>query len=238
MKRRKDFKDIISANAGLSYDHYWRLVALASCDFCFTIPITLRTVILNALFGAYPWISWAETHRGYSRVLHISRVALGKEPLLLYTYEINRWAAASCAYLFFCFFGFASEARRNYRRLASSIAKFLGFTLFAESTPTPGSRVIDHSLRFAHPVSMAQQTGSGSDSDSLADKLSTTAHESDLEAQPHPPVERPTCVGSTSLSIDEVPRVPELVFDPASAGRPCLLVVPKCTEAGNALDRE
>jgi pheromone a factor receptor len=184
MKRRKDFKDIINANAGLSYDHYWRLVALASCDFCFTIPITLRTIILNSLFGAYPWVSWAATHRGYSRVGHISRIALEQEPLLLYTYEINRWAAASCAYLFFGFFGFAKEARGNYRRMASAIAKLLGFTMFTETMPRPGPCIIDHSLHFAPPTSITQQTASGNDSDSLSEKLSTTASKLDLEVQP------------------------------------------------------
>ena len=173
VKRRNQCKDLISANVNLSYNYYWRLIALASVDFCFTLPLAIRAVVLNSLAGVSPWVSWADTHSGYSRVFQTPRIVLDQHPILVYGYEITRWAPVLCAFVFFAFFGFAGEARRNYRLFALTIAKFLGFTVSTESAPAPGSCVIDHSLHFVVPISVTQQTVSGRDSDSFSDKPST-----------------------------------------------------------------
>ena len=239
--RRKDFKGIISANANLSYDHYWRLIALASSDFFFSIPLTVRAIVTNAISvsGVHPWVSWADTHSGYSRVIQVPRAELDR--ISLYSYEVTRWGVILCAYLFFGFFGFNNEAKRNYRLLASTIAKFLGFTIFAEGTSTTsGSRVIDHSLHFAPSVSFTQQTVSASDSDSLSDKSSDAVNkfDIDLEIQPHSHVKQFTVTSSTNSSAGEVPQAPELVLSPASMGRPLVSAAPTLIYSGNVLGGE
>jgi pheromone a factor receptor len=133
MERRKQFKDLMSANSYLTYSRYWRLIALASVDFCFTIPIAVRTIALAALSGVHPWISWDNTHGNYSRVVQIPRVLLDQDPALVFSLEIARWAAVICAFVFFGFFGFADEAMKNYRLVASTVTKRFGYTTFSES---------------------------------------------------------------------------------------------------------
>jgi pheromone a factor receptor len=239
MGRRNNFRDIINANPDLSYDHYWRLIALASSDFFFSIPLTLKSIILNSLSGVFPWVSWADTHWGYSRVFQFPRVRLNQDPIFLYSCELTRWSVILCAYLIFGFFGFTNEAKRNYRLLASKIAKPLGFTISIEKAPKPSPCIIDHSLHFAPPVSITQQTVSASDSDSFSDKSSTGADKFnlDLEAQPGSPVKQLTST-TTSSSVNEVPRLPELVFDPVSARKPFVPLAPTSIHLRSALDRE
>ena len=64
MKRQKQFKDLVTTNSHLSYSRYWRLVALASLDFIYTIPLSLYFIIHFATSGVSPWVSWADTHWG------------------------------------------------------------------------------------------------------------------------------------------------------------------------------
>ena len=126
MRRRKEFRDLIAANANLTYSCYWRLVALASVDFCFTIPICIWTTVVNATWNeVHPWVSWADTHWEYDRVDQVPRILINKQ-LGLYMLEINRWAVVLCAFVFFGFFGFADEAKKNYRLWTSAITKRLG----------------------------------------------------------------------------------------------------------------
>jgi pheromone a factor receptor len=126
MRRRKEFRDLVTANSNLTSSHYWRLVALASVDFCFTIPLAICGVVMDANLGVSPWVSWADTHWGYSRVFQFPRVILYRSPVAIGLFEIARWNTVLCAFVFFGFFGFANEAMENYRLLASTVAKRLG----------------------------------------------------------------------------------------------------------------
>jgi pheromone a factor receptor len=149
MVRRKQFKDLISANSYLTYSRYWRLIALATVDFAFTIPIAVRTIVVGVSSGVSPWVSWADTHSGYSRVFQVPRVLLDTDPALVYSFEITRWAAVICAFVFFGFFGFADEALKNYRLLASTVTKRIGYTTFSETRSMSSSYVIPpSSFRF------------------------------------------------------------------------------------------
>jgi len=42
--------------------------------------------------------------------------------------ELSRWSVIFCAFLFFGFFGFADEARKNYRFAFQSVAKCVGIS--------------------------------------------------------------------------------------------------------------
>ena len=97
---------------------------------------------MNLLLGVNPWISWADTHSGYSRVEQIPRIVLDQYPIVAISLEINRWSAVLCAFVFFAFFGFADEARKNYCLLVSTITKRLAF---AEGAATSYSYAGSHS---------------------------------------------------------------------------------------------
>jgi len=138
MKRRKEFMDLIAANTKLTYNRYWCLVALASIDFCLTIPIALWALIVNgAILEVYPWVSWADTHWGYSRVLQYPRSFV--LPIIMYSLETSRWSAVLCAFVFFGFFGFSEEARRNYRLWMRFLKSPSRFSTPRQAPPTPDS---------------------------------------------------------------------------------------------------
>jgi pheromone a factor receptor len=226
--RRKNIKNLISSS---NYDRYWRLMALASTDFCFTIPLTIRLIVTKRLAGVSPWVSWAHIHSGYSHIVQIPRSVVILRPLVASSYEVIRWTPVIAAFVAFAFLGLTSEARRNYRLLASTVAKSLGFALFTEKPATFSPHVVDHSLHFVPPVSITQQTGSRRDSDLSSDKLSTKLGP---EVQS---VKRPTDTAATGLSIDEVPRVPEPALDPDLVKRASVPDVSTPIYPGNALDR-
>lgn len=246
MKRRKQFKDLISANGNLTYTRYWRLIALASVDFCFTIPIAIWGIVSGALTGDIsPWVSWADTHWGYARVFQIPRVVLDQDPTAVAALETIRWAAVVCAFVFFGFFGFADEAKKNYRLLASTVTKRFGYTTFTESAAISDSMVksgTGSKGNVSIPVFITQQIESKRDSfDSCSDKLSTsiTIHESDLKAPCYSPTEQSVSSSSSSVvsAAYEVPRVPESILDHASTRRPSVPDAPKSVHPDHAFDQ-
>jgi pheromone a factor receptor len=245
MTRRKQFRDLITANANLTYSRYWRLIAMASVDFCFTLPLAIWSITANLMWSQVnPWVSWADTHWGYSRVFQFPMVVLEQNPVVLYSLQTTRWAAVLCAFVFFGFFGFADEAKKHYRLLASTVTKRLGYTTFAETTAISDSMVKSGSgskTGVSLPVFITQETDSKRDSfDSYSDKLSTsiTIGEYDLKV-PYSPTEQSTSSSSSSVHspVDEVPRVPESALDPASTRRPSVPDAPKSVYPDNALDQ-
>ena len=250
----------------MTYSRYWRLIALASTDFCFIIPLATWNIVANAEWGVVsPWVSWDDTHWGYSRVFQFPRPLINLAPFGTAPLETQRWASVVCAVVFFAFFGFADEAKKHYRLLASTVTKRFGYTTFTE-TAAISSSYVDLSPQFASdhvlihplysmvrsgtgsktgvslPVLITQQTHSKKDSfDSYSDKLSTsiTIDEFDLKAQPHSPTEQSTssCSSSVISPFDEVPRVPESVLDSASVRRPSVPDAPKSVHPDNGLDQ-
>jgi pheromone a factor receptor len=242
LKRRKQFRDLITANANLTYSRYWRLIALASVDFCFTLPLAIWAIVANVLWGEVrPWVSWADTHWGYSRVFQFPKVLLDQDPILAYSLETTRWAAVLCAFVFFGFFGFADEAKKNYRLLASTVSKRLGYTTFTDSAAISDSMVksgTGSKTGISLPVFITQQIESKRDSfDSFSDKLSTSIIINDYDLKvPYSPTEQSSSSSSSSM-IDEVPRVPESILDHASARKPSVPDAPKSVHPDNALDQ-
>lgn len=208
-RRRKELRDL---DANLIHSNYWRLVALASIDYIFTIPVVSWSISLNVSWGhVSPWVSWDDTHWGYSRVSQYPRILM--DPVQVLLLELNRWIPTFCAFAFFGFFGFADEAKKNYRLMASTLAKLLGYTAFAEGviTSAPG---VDMPLHFAPGTFATQQTESRRDSNSFSEKpsISTTVNERDLKLRPRSSMEQPTSFGSSS-HVDVAPQVPEPVLE-------------------------
>ncbi|KAF9786680.1 STE3-domain-containing protein [Thelephora terrestris] len=205
-QRRKQLRDL---DADFTRRNYWRLIALASIDYIFTIPIaswTLSSVSSNS--RVHPWISWDDTHWGYSHVMQYPRDLL--PPYQALSLELYRWTPVFCAFSFFAFFGFAEEARKNYRLLASTLAKLIGYTAFTEGAATTGPGV-DMSLQFASRTFATQQTESIMGPDVFSDKpsISSAADERDLNLRPHSAMEQQISSSSSSPRIEVVPRVPE-----------------------------
>ncbi|KJA26520.1 hypothetical protein HYPSUDRAFT_36232 [Hypholoma sublateritium FD-334 SS-4] len=133
--RRLQFSQLLSANASLTVSRYFRLMALAMTDVLFTVPLAVFTIWLDATATPIgPWISWADTHFNYSRVEQIPSILWRQNRLLSVCIEFTRWTTPFCAIVFFAYFGFAEEAKKNYRRTFTALRKVVGCAPVEQST--------------------------------------------------------------------------------------------------------
>jgi pheromone a factor receptor len=135
-QRQAQFNQFLVSNKSITISRYVRLMALAMMDIIFTVPIATFALVLNCLNGLDPYINWANIHYDFSRVEQIPSVMWRLKTVEILSLELTRWSGPFCALLFFAFFGFAEEARRNYaivgRALLSpftAVARALGSRL-------------------------------------------------------------------------------------------------------------
>jgi pheromone a factor receptor len=120
-KRRCRFKEIMTFNPGLDRNHYISLVTLS---FHVLIGITIGTVQLvrDIQHGASPWVSWADTHSNYSRVIQITGFTWKNDPASAQGLEKVRWSLVVYAFQVFSSLGFTRRTRQNYRHAFTSLA--------------------------------------------------------------------------------------------------------------------
>lgn len=155
-KTRSQSKQILSSYSNLTSSRYLRLMALSGCEILCTVPLGIYATYLNAADGAInPWISWQDTHAGFSRVDQIPAMLWRQQPVVESALELSRWLCVACALLFFAFFGFADEAKKNYRSAISSVAKRVGMSTgsFGNSTGIVSSS--EYVLSHLYPLSFA-----------------------------------------------------------------------------------
>ncbi|KAJ7436171.1 pheromone A receptor-domain-containing protein [Mycena galericulata] len=116
--RRAAFAQFLSAHNALTPARYLRLSALALTDLLLTVPLASFTIYLNATASPLgPWISFANVHFDFGRIEQIPHFLWAADESSRIAVELTRWASPACALVFFAFFGFAAEARRNYALL-------------------------------------------------------------------------------------------------------------------------
>lgn len=127
--RQAQFKEFLnSGNSNISSSRYVRLIALASLEVIIGLPLALTGCILNAtVYGPVnPWISWEDTHFEFWRVWMVPAKFWRADPLTVSVTELSRWSAVLCGLVFFAFFGFAEEARTNYKRAFANLCNLVG----------------------------------------------------------------------------------------------------------------
>jgi pheromone a factor receptor len=134
-QRRADFNQMLSGsnNKNINSGRYIRLMCLASFEICLGTPWSVYTLYLNlhpvdGVSQVSPWINWANVHYNFQYVGQIPAFVWKADPDNIVDLEITRWAPVVCSFLFFLFFGFAQEARKNYRIAFNSVVKKVGYT--------------------------------------------------------------------------------------------------------------
>ncbi|RXW19560.1 hypothetical protein EST38_g6283 [Candolleomyces aberdarensis] len=130
-KRSTQFNQLISGHRNLSHNRYVRLMVLAGIEMACTIPLGCWVIAVSVMAGVFPWLGWADTHRDISRVEKIPAILWRNDPAGNSGLEFTRWSIVVCAIVFFAFFGFADEARKNYRSAVESFAKKMGYSTFS-----------------------------------------------------------------------------------------------------------
>lgn len=154
--RRSEFIRLLSGNNNLNSSRYFRLMGLACTEMLLGIPWACYACLyLNLKSTVYPWLGWTDTHLNFSRIWQYPALEWKSDPVGMTTLELSRWSSVVCAFIFFGYFGFADEARKNYRLAFYSFAKKVGYTTANESSGTSssfGSRQMTSSGRATLPV--------------------------------------------------------------------------------------
>lgn len=120
-QKRSQFRELLSQNKSLTVNRYFRLMALATIELICTIPFATYFIIINASGGqVFPYKGWADLHFHWSFVGQFPATLWRLDHKAEIALELTRWLVVVCAFVFFAFFGFADEARRNYKRVITS----------------------------------------------------------------------------------------------------------------------
>lgn len=118
---------MLASNSALTKHRYFRLMALATTELICTTPFAAYSIFLNVTTNAMtPYRGWDDLHFDYWKVDQIPALLWRLNPKNVVAFEMTRWMVVVCAFVFFMFFGFADEARRNYKNAFQNIMKRLG----------------------------------------------------------------------------------------------------------------
>lgn len=120
-------------------------MALAGMDILLNLPFQLAVIIISK--DSYlPWVSWEYVHHGewdefcltparhgaqsnafpdFGRISQFPSI-LWKNSEGAHGLEFPRWVLVVCALVFFMFFGFAEEARKNYKSMIDTTCRRFG----------------------------------------------------------------------------------------------------------------
>ena len=129
-KNNSQFNAVLSSNTSgnITSNRFLRLMCLASVEVLFNIPVAIYGIVLQCRFPIQPYISWENVHFEFSAVQEIPSVIWRSDRQTEINVEFQRWVIVFCAFVFFTFFGFADEARKNYRYAFQSVAKRVGLS--------------------------------------------------------------------------------------------------------------
>ena len=123
------FRQLMSSTH-LTRNRYIRLMVISATEIVGTIPLGTVYIVKTAKLGVGPWRGWTFTHEGYSAVYQIPASVWKNDSYNVFALEMFRWSLVLCAFLFFALFGFANEARQQYRRVYTAIASRIGYSTF------------------------------------------------------------------------------------------------------------
>ena len=104
-------------------------MGLAGIEVLCTIPLACYAIYTNLTTSPVAaYVSWDYAHANFGVVEQLPSVVWKADPMVVTGIELNRWFIVFCAVVFFAFFGFADEARRNYRLAYVSVAKRVGLS--------------------------------------------------------------------------------------------------------------
>lgn len=114
--RQVQFNQFLASGSSLTTSRYFRLMALALTDLALTVPFGIYEIYSNTVDApVQPWTGWADVHFGFSRVDQYPALMWRASPAVAVPIELSRWIVPATAFVFFAYFGFAEEARKNYR---------------------------------------------------------------------------------------------------------------------------
>ena len=146
---RVEFTKVASTTSGMSPSRYIRLMLLVFVDMFCNTPIGVFAIIVASRAAVLPVSALSQSVGFSSKVESDSSFITASEwkadSLYRAIVEINRWVPVFCSFVFFGFFGFAEEAKKNYRIVYEKSKRVFcgGDRKRPEVTPTPKPRWVD-----------------------------------------------------------------------------------------------
>ncbi|KAK4052269.1 a-factor receptor [Microbotryomycetes sp. JL221] len=122
--RRYQFAKLLATSkSAVTTSRFLRLLALASSQIAFSLPIQLVVLVFNVQRPFRPYHSWAYVHDDFNEVVKITMWQLNLAPARSrWTFELTFWVPIVISILFFVFFGLGEESLATYRSWASAVA--------------------------------------------------------------------------------------------------------------------
>lgn len=246
IKRGRQLKELVTAHNNLQFSRYFRLMALANVEILCTVPLSIYNIQVTATVpgGVRPWGSWDIVHTTYSVPGLYPAAVYDQAPGITSSLELSRWLVVVCAFIFFGFFGFAEEAKKNYRLAFDSVAKKAGHTGLFSSTQSSGPNTSSERGGVNLPLSGYISKGNEAKWDSASahsDKLTTSIYINDFPPSSEP--KTPPCLSHMSfaqsspptLQQDDSLRVKQPAWDSWSSRRPSVPDAPKTPGSDSVL---
>jgi pheromone a factor receptor len=125
-KHQRQLSEIMSSDSGMSRWFYIRLMIMSVVEILATIPLGSWIMATAIKAGLGPWVSWANVHSDYSYIYKIPSTKWRRN--WADSPDVYRWLVVLCAFTFFTFFGFADEARNNYRCMYRWLVSLFGYS--------------------------------------------------------------------------------------------------------------
>nr|BDD37067.1 pheromone receptor [Rhizopogon roseolus] len=141
IRRRMSFAvHLQNSNSALTTHRYLRLMAMAVTEILWGTALTAFNLYNNVESGLRPWISWQNVHSDWLRIDLFAFLEL--PPSYISSMFLLWWAMPASAYIFFLFFGFGEEARKEYGKVIRAFRRHVlrqtikDDTFFGSSLPS------------------------------------------------------------------------------------------------------
>ncbi|KAJ3776341.1 pheromone receptor [Lentinula raphanica] len=122
---RVEFAKVASTNSGMSPSRYIRLMLLVFVDMFCNTPIGVFAIIVASRAVVLPFSALSESV-DFAKIDLVPASVWKADRLSRAAVEINHWVPVFCSFVFFVFFGFAEEAKKNYQKAYESLKRLFG----------------------------------------------------------------------------------------------------------------
>ncbi|KAG5641596.1 hypothetical protein DXG03_004671 [Asterophora parasitica] len=137
MRRRLTFAaHLQNSNSALTPNRYFRLIAMSVTEMVWGTTFTAFNLYNNVSPGLRPWTNWDDVHSNFSRVDFFPTASI--PPQFLRVMMVFWWTLPVSSIIFFIFFGFGEEAKKEYRKVWVWFKKTI---LRRSDQPRKGSKI-------------------------------------------------------------------------------------------------
>ncbi|KDN45777.1 hypothetical protein RSAG8_04610, partial [Rhizoctonia solani AG-8 WAC10335] len=138
LKARQQFNQVLhNSGSGINLSRYFRLLALASEEILFAVPLAVYILKENLTRSDIPpWVSLDYLHRDYNETYVTPWEVLIQDQKIFTLIMISIWVLPAGGFLFFIWFGLGGEAFATYKSIFYKIVAPFGIKPKPRVVPT------------------------------------------------------------------------------------------------------